>query len=121
MTTAAATAIKTTKTDSVFDCPRCDGRGHINEFRHIKNGVCFLCAGAKVIEMKAPSKKVIEKKTQVVLIRCHAYEMIEVWMNGTRGLESVFCRYINDGNRDELRRLWAWFRANGAKMIVKEN
>lgn len=38
-----------TKIDSVFTCPRCDGKGWLPEFRHIKNGDCFLCGGAKVI------------------------------------------------------------------------
>ena len=30
-------------------CPKCDGKGVINGFRHYADGVCFECSGARVI------------------------------------------------------------------------
>lgn len=33
------------------NCPKCDGKGHISGFGHIANGVCFMCNGAKEIEV----------------------------------------------------------------------
>lgn len=29
-------------------CDRCEGRGHISRFRHVENGICFKCRGARV-------------------------------------------------------------------------
>lgn len=26
-------------------CPRCNGTGHLPQFRHVENGICFLCFG----------------------------------------------------------------------------
>jgi|GEM_PF-6694083 len=26
-------------------CPRCSGKGYINSYQHIQNGICFLCHG----------------------------------------------------------------------------
>ncbi len=29
-------------------CPRCNGRGFLEVYRHVENGVCFLCRGEGV-------------------------------------------------------------------------
>ena len=26
-------------------CPRCGGTGYLPHFRHVQNGICFLCGG----------------------------------------------------------------------------
>lgn len=117
------------KFDSVFECPRCNGKGFIPEFRHIKDGTCFLCCGAKKIAFNTKNNAVVQKKTQVVFKRYEAYktgvgmvtvEAIEVWMNSKIGMQSVGGGYINDENREEYRLMWSYFKANGAEMIVKD-
>ncbi len=118
---ATAAAITPTKFDSVFDCPRCDGKGCIPEFRHIAGGRCFLCAGNKTINMKVKTVKVVEKKTQVVFRSCEVYQAIDIWMTGRFGLEVVYSRYITNENREELRALWAWFKSNGAEMVIQNS
>ena len=37
----------------IIDCPRCNATGHIDEFAHIANGTCFLCCGAKRINLSS--------------------------------------------------------------------
>ena len=49
MTTQQATQ---TKIEECFECPRCDGRGFMDEFSHIASGRCFLCGGSKKISLK---------------------------------------------------------------------
>ncbi|WP_159478610.1 hypothetical protein [Dyadobacter sp. 3J3] len=33
------------------ECPRCNGEGHFDEFKHVYGGICFYCKGAKYIEL----------------------------------------------------------------------
>jgi hypothetical protein len=49
-TAAAATA------PSACTCPRCDGRGVLNCFRHVESGRCFMCDGAGTVKA-APAGK----------------------------------------------------------------
>ncbi len=46
----------TTKTILV-DCFKCDGKGTIEGFGHIANGVCFRCMGAKKLRVKDEPRK----------------------------------------------------------------
>ncbi len=32
-------------------CPRCSGSGYFMEFKHVQNGICFECRGAKYVEL----------------------------------------------------------------------
>ncbi|KAB7726641.1 hypothetical protein F5984_23730 [Rudanella paleaurantiibacter] len=36
--------------DNLTPCPKCYGAGRFPEFRHVQNGICFDCKGAKYIE-----------------------------------------------------------------------
>lgn len=36
---------------SLEPCHRCHGAGHFEEYAHIQNGICFLCRGAKYMEL----------------------------------------------------------------------
>lgn len=42
---------------TTFDCPRCDGKGHIPFFNHVRGGVCFQCCGAGKVAQKTPPQK----------------------------------------------------------------
>lgn len=46
-------------------CPKCDGRGYLDAFRHIDNGRCFRCAGNRTI-LVAPEKASAERIVFVV-------------------------------------------------------
>ncbi len=37
----------------MVDCPKCDGKGFIQAFGHVANGVCFCCKGAKQFKVTA--------------------------------------------------------------------
>jgi hypothetical protein len=41
------------KTGRKIACPRCAGQGEIPDFRHIAEGICFLCFGSRTIWEKA--------------------------------------------------------------------
>ena len=48
------TSINTTFTHKLANtvtCPRCGGTGYLPQYRHIENGICFKCRGAKVITL----------------------------------------------------------------------
>ncbi|RUR74883.1 hypothetical protein PCC6912_50610 [Chlorogloeopsis fritschii PCC 6912] len=122
------TAVTTKKYDSLIECPRCCGQGYIQAYSHIKGGVCFLCAGAKVIELR---KKYIKKDKIVCRFikgHCHQYdanwklqwvykETISVSFDGGETFE--FVRTIEDNNREQMRSLWLWCKQNGAEMLQK--
>ena len=49
------------------NCPRCGGRGHISEFKHVQGGTCFKCGGQGyningVIEIILKRKEELAKK-----------------------------------------------------------
>ena len=46
-----------------IDCPRCCAHGSIVAFSHIANGVCFLCAGSKRIDVAAGSEAAVNAET----------------------------------------------------------
>lgn len=105
-----------------FECPRCSGKGWLPEFRHIKNGTCFLCNGNKTIKVgsqlnlgKGRKPKVVFKKANT---EYRVAETIEVWFDGKYGYVQEFVMYINDGNRQELRDLWKCLKDNGAIMQI---
>lgn len=35
--------------DQEIICPRCNGIGYINSFKHVEDGICFLCEGKGTI------------------------------------------------------------------------
>lgn len=75
MTTATKTT-KTTKTVTC-DCPKCGGRGYIEAFSGIANGVCFTCngAGKKTYKVgKEPKKPTVNEYTA---------NMVSQILNGT--------------------------------------
>lgn len=48
-------ATQLTHTDElsqVVECPKCTGQGRFEHFAHIADGVCFLCGGARQIEIR---------------------------------------------------------------------
>lgn len=42
---------KTSKKTETCPCPKCDGQGYIRAYSGIANGVCFTCAGTKVVKV----------------------------------------------------------------------
>lgn len=135
MTSATATLIKKSakagKIDSVFECPRCNGKGHLPEFRHVKNGVCFLCAGEKTISLKKRYPKKDAIVCTVLKGMCSQYtdntftkleyvyrEAINISFDG--GVTVLFAKLIDDSNRSEMRAVWKWAKDNGATMILEE-
>lgn len=53
-------------------CPKCNGRGVIEAFGHIHNGMCFTCGGAGVIEVKGKKEKnaILNAKLAKLNCRC---------------------------------------------------
>jgi hypothetical protein len=40
-----------------IDCPKCDGRGHIEGFGHVANGVCFCCKGNRTLTIDLDAQR----------------------------------------------------------------
>jgi transcription elongation factor Elf1 len=123
------TAVTTKKYDSVFECPRCSGQGYIQAFSHIKSGVCFLCGGAKVIEIKKKYPKSDKLVCRFTKGHCNMYdanwklewvyrEAIGVSFDG--GYEYSFATLITAENKESMRSLWLWCKQNGAEMLVED-
>ena len=104
-------------------CPKCNGRGVLQEFSHIKSGSCFLCGGAKNInsthkfqqkkKLKAPIVEFIKAAND----RCS--DAIEVWFDGKYGYGSQIFERITEDNKLEMRELWMFFKNNGAIMQAR--
>ena len=105
-----------------FECPRCSGKGWLPEFRHIKNGTCFLCNGNKTIKVGSQLNLGKGRKPRVAFKKANTEykvgEAIEVWFDGKYGYVKEFVMYINEGNRQELRDLWKCLKDNGAIMQI---
>lgn len=41
--------IESNKEEVKSICPRCGGTGYLPQYRHVENGICFKCRGAKTI------------------------------------------------------------------------
>ena len=39
----------TTTTTTKTQCGKCEGKGKINAFRHVSNGICFWCKGTGIL------------------------------------------------------------------------
>ena len=53
-----------------MNCPRCDGKGHITYYGHIRDGVCFRCGGAGTVKFVAGrTQKVDAKRTAYIVDR----------------------------------------------------
>lgn len=112
--------------DSMFDCPRCEGKGKIAEFRHIKGGICFLCNGAKKINKTVKYNRkgnLICQFTKGHVTNWYPdkgtireyREVISFSFDGGRRFDGGF--FVTDENKEERRDLWRWFKNQGAEMI----
>lgn len=123
-----AIAVTNKKYDFVFECPRCSGQGYIQAFSHIKGGVCFLCGGAKVIEINRQYTKKDKIVCRFVKGHCHQYdenwklvwhyrEAISVSFDGGYNFQG---NMITDENKQQMRSLWLWCKQNNAEMIIED-
>ena len=44
------------------NCPRCSGKGFLEGYRHIENGICFECKGTGKVEGEEIITPVIEER-----------------------------------------------------------
>ena len=110
--------------ETTIPCPRCDGKGFIQEFRHILNGRCFLCGGAKHIGMNTR----IPKQQKVDLVCTYIerqpspkYKNNQIlWLSFDGGMTVEYGGGITDENKEVMRNVWRWAKQAGAKMIVKK-
>lgn len=121
-----------------IECPRCDGRGILQEFSHILNGRCFLCGGDKVINLKTKySKKGLICKVGKGIVNQQHPLIPSRWVkkyrtcivlsfdggNSFRGVSSAPVVFGNDKNNPELeplRNVWKWAKNAGAELIVED-
>jgi hypothetical protein len=95
--------------DKFVECPKCVGAGYLSAFKHIKNGVCFLCAGNGDLKVNA-SNTISDRK---VRIECEK-SLNSTWINLYIGSEA-FQFKVTDDNTDQMRMMWTWFINRGAK------
>lgn len=48
-------------------CTRCGGKGTLQVFRHVENGVCFACGGKGTLTYRPTSKPVAESHPELVI------------------------------------------------------
>lgn len=117
-------------------CPRCDGRGILDEFSHIASGRCFLCGGSKKISSttKYPrkaetakyeqgvSKFKLQKLNGMVVNKVEKFERISIlwgWQGDGATIMSVI--ELTEANKPEMRTLWRWLQENGFKLTTSKN
>ena len=68
-----------------LDCERCDAKGYLEAFKHIKGGVCYACGGAKhvwkmvKVETPAKSQQAAPKAKEITVNG----EQCQVWPHGS--------------------------------------
>ena len=116
-------------------CPRCSGTGELPKFRHIENGRCFLCEGAKVINVKdiafeasgtcvcyQDNRNLTECWGEVVPIN-HRIERFSIVVNGGSFMPNGwdYVTEVTDSNRNELRALWSHAKRTGCECKAFHN
>ena len=93
-----------------YICPRCSGKGIIDKYKHVENGVCFECSGSGKVTQE--EKERIEKDIVRESIRTHKTiqtrqnklesQLKKQWFNDA---DSIYI--INDNNtysiKDQLK------------------
>ena len=110
-------------------CPRCSGVGRLDHFKHIENGICFLCGGKKEIFIKdffIKDKELVccyqdnRNITKTLSGEKYPNEFRHEWMiitvNGNKGTEWQSQIKITDENRQACRELWNHCKSIGADM-----
>ncbi len=114
-----------------IECPRCNATGKLPQFSHINNGICFLCNGAKMIEIH----DLLMDASVEVTLTYHDYrkfdgltgrgdylkpeqkvEHISMVVNPANGQGSTLWSKwytVTEKNREALRRLWIHAKENG--------
>lgn len=104
-------------------CPRCNGRGTLPEFAHIKGGACFLCGGAKTINSTFKYQADRKFKPPIVeFIKAanhNCKDAIQVWFDSKYGYGAQIIETVNEENKLEMRELWKFFKNNGAIMQTR--
>jgi len=111
-----------------ISCPRCSGTGKLPKFRHVENGVCFLCGGAKEIECKdinLPESAVVCYQDNRNVTSSNGVTWREEWkierfsivVNGGSANKGGwdYVASITNENRDALRELWKTAKKAGCE------
>lgn len=106
---------------TTIECPRCDGKGIIEAFRHVADGRCFLCLGACRICIDRISALRDDHYTLGYTVG-NTYKAADgsgdtitqperMWIHGQskNGTVWTFFRDVTDVNRAELRAIWSRF------------
>jgi hypothetical protein len=82
-----------------FDCPKCNGIGHIQGYAHIAGGVCFQCKGEGRLAYR-PTAKFVEPHPEL-LVPAHLRATMAQWnelealCHGRYGIsDDAFCALV---------------------------
>lgn len=82
-------------------CPKCQGTGYIDQYKHIDSGICFECMGTGYIINKQYTEQE-QKKRETKIQNRHWATLEEL-----RGFKNTNILYIVEGNtyniKDELK------------------
>ena len=118
MTTATATQLAAQSFDSVFDCPRCSGKGYLDHFNHVASGRCFLCGGSKKVTLKERNNKGEYHCDHYVN---HGHNQLCItWAETDGRVRSIVAKEITPQNRDEMANLWKAAKAAGVKCSQRD-
>lgn len=111
-------------------CPRCSGVGHLDHFKHIQNGICFLCHGNKEIFIKdfviqnreicisyQDNRKVTKYPDGRPYPEEMRHEYISIVVNYKHNTEWTKLIKITDQNRQDMRDFWKFCKQSGYTML----
>ena len=58
------------------ECQRCEGKGHIRAFNHIKGGVCVKCNGTGTVKVSIKRNRKPTRKQELAKIRQAQYTIV---------------------------------------------
>lgn len=116
-------------------CPRCSGTGELPNFRHVENGRCFLCDGARVIDVKdipftphetvvcyQDNRNVTENWGQEWPLSARI-ERFSIVVNGGGFMPNGwdYVTAVTEENRNALRELWIHAKRSGCECRAFHN
>lgn len=86
--------------ENILKCPRCMGTGYLPQFKHVENGICFLCLGNII------NKTVFSQRLQIIIQNTVQYDFNEIFDEFNLFISSIpskyYFNYIHGKLYDEI-------------------
>lgn len=106
-----------TSYDFIF-CPRCNGTNYLPNFKHVENGICFLCKGASV------KQTIFENRLSKISNNRSGYSSNSIKVSFKKFIDqmtiSEYCSFNYDEGVDELiEKKSNNIKLNGPKILIE--